>query len=61
MKGNRKEGTVAARAGVVPFLGVTDQQNAPPLTPSEKFYLFAKAAFDPATLALLWNGRRDFR
>jgi hypothetical protein len=36
--------------GVVPQFSVTSRQNAPPLTPGEKFHLFAKAAFDPATL-----------
>src|SRR5438445_3890131 len=32
--------------GVVPQFGVTSRHNAPPLTPSGKFHLFAKAAFD---------------
>ena len=33
--------------GVVPMFGVTNRHNAPPLTPSQKFHLFAKGAFDP--------------
>lgn len=37
--------------GVIPDFGVTNRQNAPPLTPHEKLHLFAKEAFDPATLA----------
>lgn len=37
--------------GVVPQFSVTNRQNAPPLTPGEKFHLFAKSAFDPATVA----------
>lgn len=36
--------------GVVPQFTVTSRQNAPPLTPAEKFHLFAKSTFDPATL-----------
>jgi hypothetical protein len=32
--------------GVVPQFGVT-RQNAAPLTPSQKFHLFAKSSFDP--------------
>lgn len=39
--------------GVVPFFGVTDRQNAPALTSNEKFRLFAKAAFDPATIGIV--------
>ena len=38
--------------GVVPHFGVTDRQDAPPLSSGEKFHLFAKAAFDPATVAI---------
>jgi hypothetical protein len=38
--------------GVVPHFGVTDRQDAPPLSSGEKFHLFAKAAFDPATIAI---------
>ncbi len=38
--------------GVVPQFGVTSRQDAPPLTPGEKFHLFAKSAFDPATMAI---------
>jgi hypothetical protein len=33
--------------GVVPMFSVTNRQNAPPLTPSQKFHLFVKGAFDP--------------
>jgi hypothetical protein len=36
--------------GVLPQFAVTSRQNAPPLTPKEKFHLFAKSAFDPVTL-----------
>jgi len=39
--------------GVVPFFGVTSRQDAPPLTGREKFRLFAKAAFDPATIGIV--------
>jgi len=39
--------------GVVPFFGVTSRQDAPPLTGREKFHLFAKAAFDPATIGIV--------
>lgn len=33
--------------GVVPMFGVTSRQNAPPLSPREKFHLFVKSSFDP--------------
>jgi hypothetical protein len=33
--------------GVVPAYNITDAQNAPPLTPKQKFGLFAKATLDP--------------
>lgn len=36
--------------GVLPVFGVTDRWNASPLTPPEKFHLFVKSAFDPATV-----------
>jgi hypothetical protein len=39
--------------GVVPQFSVTSRHNAPPLTPDEKFHLFAKAALDPATLGIV--------
>jgi hypothetical protein len=39
--------------GVVPFFGVTSRQNASPLTPSEKFHLFFKSAFDPAAVSIV--------
>jgi hypothetical protein len=33
--------------GVVPQFGVTNRQDAPPLTKKQKFVLFARAAYDP--------------
>lgn len=36
--------------GVLPVFGVTDRWNASPLTSPEKFHLFVKSAFDPATV-----------
>lgn len=33
--------------GVVPMFGVTNRQNAPPLTPGQKFHLLVKDAVDP--------------
>lgn len=33
--------------GVIPAFGVTNRQDAPPLTPKQKFSLFARAAYDP--------------
>jgi len=39
--------------GVLPQFAVTSRQNAPPLTPGEKFHLFAKSAFDPVILTLV--------
>lgn len=39
--------------GVLPQFGVTSRQDAPPLTPHEKFHLFFKSAFDPATIAVV--------
>jgi len=33
--------------GVVPMFGVTSRQDAPPLTPREKFYLSLKSSVDP--------------
>jgi hypothetical protein len=39
--------------GVLPQFGVTSRQNAPPLTPHEKFHLFFKSAFDPAAIAVV--------
>jgi hypothetical protein len=36
--------------GVLPQFGVTSRQNAPPLSSGEKFHLFVKSAFDPATI-----------
>jgi len=39
--------------GVVPQFSVTSRQNAPPLTPGEKFRLFWKTAFDPATIGIV--------
>lgn len=39
--------------GVLPQFGVTSRQNAPPLTPHEKFHLFFKSAFDPAAIGVV--------
>jgi hypothetical protein len=39
--------------GVIPDFGVTSRQNASPLTQGEKFHLFAKSAFDPATIGIV--------
>ena len=39
--------------GVVPMFGTTDRQDAPPLTPKQKFHLFAKSAFDPVIFVLI--------
>ena len=39
--------------GVLPQFGVTSRQNASPLTPRGKFYLFAKSAFDPVTIGVV--------
>jgi hypothetical protein len=39
--------------GVVPQFGVTNRADAPPLSSHEKFHLFAKAAFDPATIGIV--------
>lgn len=33
--------------GVAPMFGVTSRHDAPPLTPGQKFHLFAKGSFDP--------------
>jgi hypothetical protein len=38
--------------GVLPEFGVTNRQDAPPLTPKGKFRLFYKSAFDPMEFAL---------
>jgi hypothetical protein len=37
--------------GVVPQFSVTSRQNAPPLTPSQKFRLFVKSSTDPFVFA----------
>lgn len=37
--------------GVLPMFAVTSRQNALPLTPRQKFRLFAKSAFDPFVFA----------
>ncbi len=39
--------------GVLPQFGVTSRQDAPPLTSHEKFHLFVKSAFDPATIGIV--------
>jgi hypothetical protein len=37
----------------LPQFGVTDRENAPPLTPKGKFRLFYRTAFDPAQLVVV--------
>jgi hypothetical protein len=37
----------------LPQFGVTSRQDAPALNPREKFHLFAKSAFDPASLGIV--------
>jgi hypothetical protein len=39
--------------GVLPQFGVTNRQDAPPLTQHEKFHLFAKSAFDPISIGVV--------
>ncbi len=39
--------------GVVPRFGVTSRHEAPPLTSAEKFHLFVKSGFDPATVTIV--------
>jgi len=39
--------------GVLPQFAVTSRQDAPPLTPHEKFHLFTKSAFDPVTITIV--------
>jgi hypothetical protein len=39
--------------GILPQFGVTNRQDAPPLTPHEKFRLFFRSAFDPVTLGVV--------
>lgn len=39
--------------GVIPQFGTTSRQNAPPLTPSGKFHLFVKSAFDPVEFGMV--------
>jgi hypothetical protein len=48
----RKEQSQRA-LGVLPQFGVTNRQDAPALTKGEKFHLFFKSAFDPATLSIV--------
>lgn len=38
---------------VLPQFGVTSRQDAPPLTPREKFHLFLKSASDPGTIGVV--------
>jgi hypothetical protein len=38
--------------GIVPRFGTTNRMDAPPLSPGEKFHLFAKTAFDPVTVVI---------
>ena len=39
--------------GVIPDFGSTSRHNASPLTPGEKFHLFAKSAFDPVEFGVV--------
>lgn len=39
--------------GVLPQFGLTNRQDAPPLTSREKFHLFFKSAFDPVTIGVV--------
>ena len=39
--------------GVLPQFGLTNRQDAPPLTSGEKFHLFVKSAFDPVTIGVV--------
>jgi hypothetical protein len=39
--------------GVLPQFGVTSRHDAPPLSPRDKFHLFAKSAFDPVTIGVV--------
>lgn len=48
----RKEQSQRA-LGVLPQFGVTSRQNASPLTGQEKFNLFVRSAFDPATISIV--------
>lgn len=48
----RKEQSQRA-LGVLPQFGVTNRQNASPLTGQEKFRLFVRSAFDPATISIV--------
>jgi hypothetical protein len=47
----RKEEESQRGFGVMPMFAVTSRHNAPPLTPRQKFHLFAKSAFDPFVFA----------
>jgi hypothetical protein len=53
--GRQIEGEEQSRRilGVVPQFGVTSRQDAPPLSSHDKFHLFVKSAFDPATIAIV--------
>jgi hypothetical protein len=39
--------------GMLPQFGVTNRQDAAPLTHVEKFHLFLKSAFDPASIGIV--------
>lgn len=39
--------------GVIPDFGVTDRQNASPLTSGQKFHLFVRSALDPAMFGIV--------
>lgn len=47
----RKEEQSQRGFGVLPMFAVTSRHNVPPLTPRQKFHLFAKSAFDPFVFA----------
>ena len=47
----RKEEESQRGFGVMPMFAVTSRHNVPPLTPRQKFHLFAKSAFDPFVFA----------
>jgi hypothetical protein len=48
-----KQNQQPGRVGVLPQFGVSNQMDAPPLTPGGKFNVFARTAFDPATFGIV--------
>ncbi len=48
----RKQEQSRRMMGIIPMFAVTSRQNAPPLTPREKFHLAAKQITDPFTFAV---------